>query len=79
MKSFFNAAAAGFLLILLLSVELPQRVSSTAFGLDRGSPLRSESQSLQDLFESEYAVLRIQGNQAKVAGVVLFGKLPSAF
>src|SRR4051812_14223879 len=68
MKAFVKAAAVS-LLILLFSVELPQRGSPPAFGLDSGSPLRSETRSLQDLFESEYAVLRIQGNQAKVAGV----------
>jgi Trypsin-like peptidase domain len=42
---------------------------SPVFGFENSSSLSSEPQSLQDLFESEYAILRLRGNQVNVAGV----------
>src|SRR6478672_438226 len=68
MNALLHATGAGFLFVLFLTVELPQWANSPAFGLESSSRPR-EPQTVQDLFESEYAVLRIQGTQAKVAGV----------
>jgi len=69
MNRSFNAIAIKCLLASLLVVVASQQIGPLAFTLDDTSLLGSQPQSLQDLFESEFAVLRIQGNQAKVAGV----------
>ena len=69
MNRSFKAIATKCLLASLLVVMASQLIGPLAFALDDTSLLGSEPQSLQDLFESEFAVLRIQGDQAKVAGV----------
>lgn len=53
----------------LLAVLIAQQTSGLAFAQDSTSPSGSSTQSLQDLFASEFAIVRIEGNHAHVAGV----------
>jgi len=53
-------------LLILLSAPL---VSLYAFAAEGAALSISRGQFFRDLFESEFAILRIEGNQAKVAGV----------
>ncbi len=55
-------------LVLLLAGMVPWRICPPALALEDNQQLL-QSHSLQDVFESEFAILRIQGNQAKAVGV----------
>jgi hypothetical protein len=56
------------LLALMFAVSSVQQISSLALADGSGLP-GSNGRTLQDLFESEFAILRFQANQLKVAGV----------
>jgi hypothetical protein len=64
-----NTIAAAWLSILLLATLVMEQTSPLTFASDQPPLPSNHGQSLQDLFESEFAILRIQGNQVRVEGV----------
>ena len=69
MNRSLQTLAGAYLLASVPAVLVPQQVSSPALALEDTPKLAFQTQSLQELFESEFAILRLQGNQARVAGV----------
>ena len=69
MNRSLQTLAGAYLLASVLAVLVPQQVSSPALALEDTPKLAFQTQSLQELFESEFAILRLQGNQARVVGV----------
>jgi hypothetical protein len=61
--------ASAYLLSSILVLILLHQFSPPALAFEDTSKLAVQPQSLQELFESEFAILRLQGNQARVAGV----------
>ena len=55
--------------LLLLSISIAQAIDYCASAKDISAPSDDHTQSLQNLFESEFAILRIEGHKAHVAGM----------
>lgn len=54
---------------LALAVSIGLAINAASSARDSALPSDDHTRSLQDLFESEFAIMRIQGNHYKVAGV----------